>query len=60
LEENLYVFWDEQHRFFYSTDAFSALTLLVGCQEEYPVCKELSDEVMAWLSVWSKVQMICI
>jgi len=31
--------------------AFSALTLLVGHQEEYPACKKLSDEVLAWLSV---------
>jgi len=40
--------------------AFSALTLLVGHQEEHPACKKLSDEVLAWLFVWSKVQMICI
>jgi len=40
--------------------AVSALTLLVGWQEEHPVCKKLSDEVLAWLSVWSKVQVICI
>ena len=30
--------------------AISALTLLVGCQEEHPACKNLSDEVLAWLS----------
>jgi len=31
---------------------FSALTLLVGCQEEHQACEnELSDEVLAWLSV---------
>jgi len=40
--------------------AFSALTLLFGHQEEHPACKKLSDEVLAWLAVWSKVQMICI
>jgi len=40
--------------------AFSALTLLVGRQEEQPACKNLSDEVLAWLPVWSEVQMICI
>jgi len=34
----------------------SALTLLVGQQEEHPACKNLSDEVLAWLSVWSEVQ----
>ena len=35
---------------------FSALTLLVGQQEGHPACKKLSGEVLAWLSVWSKVQ----
>jgi len=34
--------------------------LLVGRQEERPACKTLTDEVMAWLSVWGEVQMICI
>jgi len=38
--------------------AFSALTLLVGRQEGHPACKKLSGEVLAWLSVRSKVQ-IC-
>jgi len=36
-----------------------SLTVLVGRQEEHPACKKLSDEVLAWLSVWSEVQMIC-
>ena len=35
---------------------FSALTLLVGRQEGHPTCKKLSGGVLAWLSVWSKVQ----
>jgi len=35
---------------------FSALTLLVGRQEGHPACKQLSGEVLAWLSVWSEVQ----
>ena len=39
--------------------AFSALTLLVGQQEGHPACKKLSGAVLAWLSVWSEVQ-ICI
>jgi len=26
-------------------------------QEEHPACKILSDEVLAWLFIWSKVQM---
>jgi len=39
--------------------AFSALTLLVGQQEGHPACKKLSSGVLAWLPVWSKVQ-ICI
>ena len=36
--------------------AFSALTLLVGRQEGHPACKKQSGEVLAWLSVWSKMQ----
>jgi len=36
--------------------AFSALTLSVGWQEGHLACKKLSGEVLAWLSVWSKVQ----
>ena len=39
--------------------AFSALTLLVEQQEGHPACKKLSGGVLAWLSVWSEVQ-ICI
>ena len=38
----------------------SALTLLAECQEGHRACKKLSDEVLAWLSVWNEVQMICI
>ena len=30
--------------------AFSALTLLVGCQEGHPARKNLTDEGLAWLS----------
>jgi len=40
--------------------AFSTLTFLVGRQEEHLACKTLSSEVLAWLSVWIVVQMICI
>ena len=36
--------------------AFSALTLVVGQQEGHLACKKLSGGVLAWLSVWSKVQ----
>jgi len=36
------------------------LTLMVGHREEYLACKKLSDEVLVWLSVWGKMQMICI
>jgi len=39
--------------------AFSALTLLVGRQEGHLACKKMSGEVLAWLFVWSEVQ-ICI
>jgi len=43
---------------FYPTmiKSFSALTLLVGRQEGHPACKKLGGGVLAWLSVWSKVQ----
>ena len=40
--------------------ASSALTLLVRRQEEHPACKQLNDEVLVWLSVWSEVQIVCI
>jgi len=39
--------------------AFSALMLLVGWQEGHPACKKLSGGLLAWLFVWSDVQ-ICI
>ena len=38
---------------------YCALTLLVGRQEGHPACKKLSGGMLAWLSVWVKVQ-ICI
>ena len=34
--------------------AFSALMLLVGCQEGHPTRKNLTDEVLAWLSSGAK------
>jgi len=34
--------------------------LLVGRQEGRPACKKLSGGVLAWLSVWSEVQIVCI
>jgi len=37
--------------------AFTALTLLAGHQEEHPVSKKLCNEMLAWLSVCSEVQM---
>ena len=37
-----------------SLNAFSALTLLVGCQEGHPARKNLTDEVLAWLSSAAK------
>jgi len=42
--------------------AFSALMLLVGRQEGHPACKSRVVRycVLAWLSVWSEMQMICI
>jgi len=39
--------------------AFSALMLLVGLQEGYSASKKLNVGVLAWLSVWSEVQ-VCI
>jgi len=36
------------------------VTLFVWRQKEHPACKKLSDKMLAWLSVWSEVQMICI
>jgi len=44
--------YEQGHQYFY----LSALTLLVGRQEGHPACKKLSGGVLAWLSVWSKVQ----
>ena len=44
------------HHYVLYVAAFSALTLLVGRQEGHPACKKLSGGVLAWLSVWSKVQ----
>ena len=38
----------------------TALMLLVGRQEGYLACKKLSGEVLAWLSIWNEIQMICI
>jgi len=57
LFDVLYV--DLQFCFSLQFSAFSALTLLVGRQEGHPACKKQSGGVLAWLSVWSKVQ-ICI
>ena len=37
-------------------NAFNALMLLVVRQEGHLACKKLSGGVLAWLSVWSKVQ----
>jgi len=45
---------------FAASCAFIALTTLVWHQEEHPAQKNWSDEVLAWLSVWIEVQMICI
>jgi len=40
--------------------AFIALILFAGWQEDHLACKKLSDEVLAWLSVWRAVQMTCV
>jgi len=54
ITSSLLLFWHAPYAF--SAYAFSALTLLVGWQEGHPACKKLSGGVLAWLSVWSKVQ----
>jgi len=59
----LMVGWQEGHQVHKktcSTYAFSALTLLDGQQQGHPACKKLSGGALAWLSVWSAMQMICI
>ena len=38
----------------------SALTLSVEHKEEHPACKNLTDEVLMWLSAWSEMQIACI
>jgi len=43
-----------------SIHALSALTLLVRWQEGHLAYKNLSGELLQWLSVWSEVQMMCI
>ena len=48
--------WKVVEFFFVFSMTFSALTLLAGRQEGHPACKKLSGGVLAWLSVWSKVQ----
>ena len=32
---------------------------VVGYQEDHPACKKLIGGVLAWLSVWSEVQIVC-
>jgi len=40
----------------YEPYVFSALTLLVGQQEGHPPVKKTEWWVLAWLSVWGKMQ----
>jgi len=42
--------------YYYYYYHISALTLMVGWQKGHPACKKLSGGVLAWLSVWSEVQ----
>jgi len=53
-----FIYFNLKFAFIALTFAFSALMLLIGRQDEHPASKKLSDEVLAWLFVWSKVQMI--
>jgi len=32
------------------------IIIIIGLQEGHPACKKLSGGVLAWLSLWSKVQ----
>ena len=48
------------HTVHYACKAFSALMLLVRQQEEHLACNKMSDELLAWLSVWNAVQMTCL
>jgi len=52
------IHWGESQKL--PTSLFSTPWESFGRQEEHAACKKLSDEVLAWLSVWSEVQMICI
>jgi len=45
---NFFVFLSCVSTLFNVLNTASSLTLLVGCQEEHPTCKKLSDEVLAW------------
>jgi len=54
-----HVNYGSNFRLTWEVNTFSALTLLVGRQERHPACKKLSGGVLAWLFVWSDVQ-ICI
>jgi len=35
------------------------MVLSVGWQEEHPATTKLDYEKLAWLSIWSEVQMTC-
>jgi len=48
------------NRFQKSSKTVVCVCVLVGQQEKHPAHKKLSDEVLAWLSVCSKVQVVCI
>jgi len=52
-------FPNRQYSICYGFEIASTLTLLDGHQEEHPACKHMSDVMLAWLSVWSKVHIIC-
>jgi len=57
-EAAIYTLWNSTVNVttLFTVFTFGALTLLVGRQEGHPACKKLSGGVLAWLSVWSKVQ----
>jgi len=51
---------DRKILIYFAEKVVCALTLLAWHKGEHPACKKLSDEVPAWLSVCSVIDMVCI
>jgi len=52
--------WTFIHSSYYQPDITLRFDNVGWRHEERTACKKLSDEVLAWLSIWSEMQMICI